>query len=433
MSQIQNLLAFINQSPTAFHAVHNIRQAFDNAGFRHLHEDDMWSLRPGEKYYLTRGGTSVIGFVLPQDPAGKGFHIVATHSDSPSFKLKENPDLRFENNIRVNIEKYGSMLLSSWFDRPLSIAGRIYYEENNVLECRLVDLRNITCLIPSVAVHLRSDTAEKPAPRQLHIDLVPLAGQGKGSLRAKIAKATGIPAEAVLSHDLYLYNTEEGFLWGSENEFYSAPRIDNLSCSYAAMEAFIHSEPQSKIPVFAAFDNEEIGSVGRQGALSDFMASVLERICLSQGKSREEYLCHLPASFLLSADNAHAVHPNHPELSDAENKVCVNGGIVIKRNASLRYTTDAFSSSYIQKLCRDLNLPLQHYANRSDMLGGSTLGTLLQTDVSIPAADIGLAQWAMHSSLETAGSFDIDPMIRFLTHFYKSDLKNHRDSSRKSL
>jgi len=420
MSNIEDLLSFIQTSPTAFHAIQSAQERLENSGFQRLLENECWNLVPGGKYYTIKNGSSLIGFIIPQNKKWKGFHIIATHSDSPCFKLKELPFFKTDTYTKINSEKYGGPILSTWFDRPLSIAGRVLCKKEKRLESILVDIKNTTCLIPSVAPHLQ-DQEQK---RHLHIDFSAILTQIDISSSDFFEEKTGISTDSILSHDLFLYNKEKGIIWGTDGEFYSAPRIDDLSCVYTSLKAILSAAPSEKASVFSIFDNEEVGSTGKQGALSTFLETVLEKIYLSSKRNREQYVSELSESFLLSADNGHAVHPNHPEFSDISNKVYLNKGIVIKRNASQKYTTDAVSSSYVQLLCQEKGISFQHYANRSDMPGGSTLGNLLNTKISINSADIGLAQLAMHSAYETAGSHDITQMTRFMKHFYNESFQS---------
>ena len=420
MSNIEDLLSFIQTSPTAFHAVQSAQERLEDSGFQRLFENECWSLLPGGRYYTVKNSSSLIAFIIPENTVWKGFHIIATHSDSPCFKLKELPFFKTDVYTKINSEKYGGPILSTWLDRPLSIAGRLLYKKENRLESTLVDMKNTTCLIPSVAPHL----LDQEQKRQLHIDYSTILTQVDMSAPAFLEGETSIAADSILSHDLFLYHKEQGIIWGTNGEFYSAPRIDDLACVYTSLKAIQAAKPLEKASVFSVFDNEEVGSTGKQGALSTFLETVLEKIYLSSGRNREQYVSELSESFLLSADNGHAVHPNHPELSDSSNRVYLNRGIVIKRNASQKYTTDAVSSSFVQLLCQEKDIPFQHYANRSDMPGGSTLGNLLNTKISINSADIGLAQLAMHSAYETAGSHDIAEMSRFMEHFYHSSFKS---------
>ena len=414
MNHAPNLLAFIRTAPTAYHAVARLAEELQNDGYTVLSEKERWTLIPGGKYYIIRNTSSIIAFALPGGTP-TGYSIVAAHSDSPCFKLKEKPESKSDIYTRLGVEKYGSPILSTWLDRPLGVAGRIVYHHEDKLLTRLVNLREASVVIPSVAIHMQKE----PTPGQLHTDYLPLYSQDTFPFRHILETEAEVPAGSILSHDLFLYNKEEGLLWGNERDYYSAPRIDNLLSVYAAHKALISSTLRGAVPVLAVFDNEEVGSQSRQGAQSDFLQQTLERIALALHIEREEHLCALHNSFLLSVDNAHAVHPNHPELSDSVNRVYMNEGIVIKRNASQKYTTDATGAAYIRMIAKGAGIQTQDYANRSDMPGGSTLGNLLNTTVSIPTADIGVAQLAMHSALETAGSWDIGVLIDFLKHFFE--------------
>ncbi len=420
------LFEFIEKSPTAFHTVSNIAETLNLNGFIQLCEGQKWEINRGGKYYVTRNDSSVVAFKVPEDDFS-GFMIAATHSDSPCFKLKENPVYSEGLYTKFSSERYGGMINSTWLDRPLSVAGRVVYTENNVVKSVLVDFKKPVAIVPNVAIHLNRKANEETS---LHaaVDLVPLVsiGDSTSSFKASVAELSGVCEEDILSYDLFLYNADKGVCW---SDFISAPRIDDLQCVFASMEAFIDADAKASVPVLAVFDNEEVGSGTKQGADSDFFYNILLKLTASLGYSNVEFADFIANSFMLSCDNGHAVHPNHPELTDKNNSVKMNGGVVIKYNANQRYCTDAVSSSLVKVLCNRAQVPCQAYANRSDIAGGSTLGNIANTHLSMITADIGLAQLAMHSSFETAGKDDTEYMKKLLSEFFSSSLNVCKNNS----
>ena len=422
----EQLLRFISRCPNAFFAAAQTAKALVSADFTELHEQEKWNLLPGGQYFVRRNDSSVIAFMIPE-MSFDGYAIVAAHLDSPALKLKPTPEKRSAY-LTLPTERYGGMNLQSWLDRPLSVAGRVVVRTETGVETRLCDLGRDATLIPSVAIHqcrnLNDGFTLNPA-----VDLNALFGdKGEaGHLLSEIAEAAEVEEGEILDCDLYLYNRMEGTHFGADNEFIAAPRLDDLECVYAALTAFLRARPADMLPVLALFDSEEIGSATRQGADSGFLADVLSRISESLSDMPSDHMRLLANSFMLSADNAHALHPNHPELSDATSAPRMNGGIVIKYNANNRYTTTALSAAVFKELCRRNDIPVQEYAARSDLPCGSTLGSISGTQLSIPSVDIGLAQLAMHSAYETAGAKDLDYMIRAILAFYSTGIHAVRD------
>ena len=429
----KEMLAFINESPTCFHAVDNIRKMLEEQGFEERRETEDWMLEAGKGYFVVRNDSSVIAFRIPlkieetfveKDPAISGFHIVTTHGDSPSFKVKEAPETVSEGHyVRLNTEKYGGMIQSAWLDRALSVAGRLALRGKNGTETRLVNIDKDLLVIPNVAIHMNRDM-NKGVEYNPQVDLLPLFadcgdGKKKNALMKRVAKAAEVKAEEILAYDLFLYVREKGRLFGDDNEFVLSPRLDDLQCVYSSVKAFLAAEPAKYVNVCAVFDNEEVGSGTRQGADSTFLEDVLWRIGESLKLTRSNYLRLVAGSFLISADNAHAVHPNHPEKADPTNRPYLNGGIVIKYHGSQKYTTDAVSAAKMKELCERAGVPFQTYANRSDIPGGSTLGNISTAHVSVASVDIGLPQLAMHSAVETAGVRDTLYAVKVLTAFYE--------------
>ena len=416
----REMLEFIDKSPTCFQAVKNIGDMLSAAGLAELREADEWKLERGKGYFVTRNESSVIAFRIPEQLSG--FHIAAAHSDSPSFKVKESPESTVEEHyVRLNTEKYGGMILSTWLDRALSVAGRIAVNGEKGIETRLVNVDKDLLVIPNVAIHMNRDMNNGVAYNP-QVDMLPLfadcSGGEKRSLMSCVAEAAGGNEEDIMGHDLFLYTREKGRLLGESGEFVLAPRLDDLQCAFSVTKAFAESVPEQYVNVCAVFDNEEGGSGTKQGADSTFLEDVLWRICEALGLSRSEYLRMLAGSFLISADNAHAVHPNHPEKADPTNRPYLNGGIVIKYHGSQKYTTDAVSAAKLKSLCKRAEVPFQTYANRSDIAGGSTLGNISTAHVSVSSVDIGLPQLAMHSAVETAGMRDTKYAVDMLKVFF---------------
>lgn len=427
MTTNDRLIDFIARSPSCFHAAAAIAARLEECGCRPLSEAEDWTLVPGGRYYVTRNQSSVIAFAVPED-APHGFMMCASHSDSPTFKIKENAENESAGMyVRLNTERYGGMLCATWLDRPLSVAGRLVVREGGRIVSRLADVQRDLLLIPNVAIHMMR-SANDGMSYNANVDMFPLFGakDAKGKFRAVVAEAAGVREEDILGADLYLYNRMRGTVWGASEEFISAPRLDDLQCAFASLEGFAAAKPHGAIAVLAVLDNEEVGSQTKQGAASTFLADVLERVSAALGM---DYRRAIASSFLVSADNAHAVHPNHPEFADANHRPAMNGGIVVKHNANQRYTTDAVSQAIFTSLCAAANVPVQYFANRSDMPGGSTLGNISNTHVSLNTVDIGLAQLAMHSSYETAGVRDTDYLIAATARLFSSSLTMHADGS----
>ncbi len=422
----KQLLSFLKKCPTSFHAIQTMKEELEKEGFEELLEGSKWHLMQGKSYFVTRNGSSIIAFKIGNNIDDYSFNIVASHSDSPCFKVKENAELEVKGKYtQLNTEGYGGMLCSTWFDRPLSIAGRVLIKNKNTYETRLLNIDRDLVLIPNVAIHMNRQVNDG-YKYNLQIDTLPLFSSdcsNDNAYRALLAKELGVNIDTIYGTDLYLYNRTQPSIWGAHNEFISSPRLDDLQCAFSSLKAFIESSQDKSINVFSCFDNEEVGSATKQGAASTFLYDVLNRINSGLGKVQEEYYRALASSFMISADNAHAVHPNHPEKTDAKNCVFMNEGIVIKFSANQKYTTDAMSEALFKGYCENVNVPVQYFHNRSDAAGGSTLGNISSTKVSVNMVDIGLAQLAMHSSYETAGIKDTLSLIMVLKEFYNSHVK----------
>ena len=409
----EKLLDFIEKSPTAFQAVDEMQKRLTENGFEVLSEKEYWKLVPGGKYLVTRNNSALIAFCIPEKES-RVFHIMASHSDSPSFKIKENPEIKVDNSyVKLNVEKYGGMLMAPWFDRPLSVAGRVIIRRNDGLEEKLVDIKRDLVMIPNLAIHMNRE-ANNGVAYNPQKDLQPLfaAGNTDRTLLEIIAEQTGVKKEDIISHDLFLYNRMLGTIWGADKEFVSSARLDDLQCAFASMEGLLRAQNHGSIAVHCVMDNEEVGSGTKQGAASTFLKDTLLRINMGLGRTYEEYLMTLAGSFMVSADNAHALHPNYADKTDPVNHPVLNKGIVIKYNANQKYCTDAVSAAEFTELCIKAGVPYQTFVNRSDIAGGSTLGNISNTQVAMNTVDIGLPQLSMHSPYETAGVKDTEYLIR---------------------
>ena len=422
------LLNFIKSCPSAFHTVNKISKALDSKGFIQLNECDEWNIKPGCGYYVTRNQSSVIAFKVPNTASPLPFMMAAAHSDSPSFKIKHNPESDTAGYVRVNTERYGGMLCSTWFDRPLSCAGRVTVIKDGKVSGKLVDLDRDLFMIPSVAIHMNR-SANEGATYNAATDMQPICGSAsaKGKLTSLIAEACECDAESIASTELYLYPRQNGCVWGIDNEFVSSPRLDDLQCVYSGLVAIMAAEPQDAIALLMVSDNEEVGSSTKQGADSTFLYDTVSRINRALGGNCETLARSVASSFMVSADNAHALHPNHPEYADKCNAPAMNNGIVIKHAASQSYTTDAISAAIFEAVCKKAEVPVQHFTNRSDMRGGSTLGNISNTQLSLNTVDIGLPQLAMHSCYETAGVRDTEYLIKALTSLFESTVRSVGD------
>lgn len=414
----RDLLHFISKSPSVFHVVRHIKAALLYAGFTEIREEDSWQIKRGGKYVVTRNGSALIAFSVPED-GGNAFKITASHCDSPTFKIKENPEIRDGKYTRLNVEGYGGMIMSTWLDRPLSAAGRLFVKDNGQIISKPVSLDHPTLLIPSVAIHM-DRTVNSGHAWNMQNDLLPLySTDGAANFMETLAQAAKVKAADILGHDIFLYSCAPGILWGPRHEFISSPRLDDLQCAFATFRGFTNGKKEKDISVYALFDNEEVGSGTSQGAGSTFLANTISRLALSLGRSYDEIQAMLAKSFMISADNGHAVHPNHGEYADPVNAPVLNGGIIIKFNASQKYSTDGYSAAVFRDLCLKADVPVQTYTNRSDIPGGSTLGNISNTKVAVPTVDIGLPQLAMHSSYETAGAKDTEYLVKAVSYFFE--------------
>lgn len=428
MDTVQKLFRFLDESPTCYHAAANAKAALTAAGAVELRESEQWKLEKGTLYIVERGDSALVAFRVPEGPL-HGFLMAASHSDSPTFKVRETAEAASAGNtLRLSVEPYGGGVWRGWLDRPLSVAGRVVIRQGDRLVSRLVNIDRDLLVIPGVAIHM-DRSVNKGAELNPAVDLLPLLGCGKepGTFRKLIAEAAGVREEHLLSTELFLYPRTKAVQTGLNGEFIVSPRLDDLQCVFGCLEGFLAAKPGGSLPVLAVFNNEEVGSNTRQGADSTFLTDVLERIAHGCGLDSEGWKAAVANSFMVSADNAHAIHPAHPEYADKGEFPVLGGGIVIKYNANQRYTTDAVSGAVFQAICQEAGVPVQRYSNRADLPGGSTLGNISTAHLSVPTVDIGLPQLAMHSVCETAGAADTDHLVKAMTAYFSRDFHRDRD------
>lgn len=424
----KELIDFLYESPTAFHAVKNVKYSLEGCDFKELKEEDKWILEKGGKYYTTKNGSALIAFTVGNgEVENHGFKIIGAHTDSPTFRIKPNSEIISENNyIKLNTEVYGGLIRSTWMDRPLAVAGRVALKGENLLnpELRLVNIKKPILIIPSLAIHMNRE-ANSGGELNPQKDTLPLLAMVTEELEKDnaliniLAEEMKVNKEDIIDFDLFLYEFEKGCIVGLKDEFISSGRLDDLQMVHAGIEALKEAPITEGINVMVCFDNEEVGSSTKQGADSDMLANILERIALCLGKGREEFFRALSRSFIISADNAHAVHPNSPEKADPTNRPIVNKGPVIKINANCAYTSDSDSSAVYEYICNKAEVPVQKFVNRSDLRGGSTIGPISSTHLNIRSVDIGNPTLAMHSIREFAGVKDHSYVAKSFVEFYK--------------
>ena len=420
-NRTNKLCAFLNASHSSFHAVAYLENLLRSQGYTQLSECDCWKLTPGGKYYVTRGGTAIMAFRIPEGRP-QGFMMSASHSDRPTFKVKENAEVCGAY-TKLLVERYGGMIIATWLDRPLSLAGRVLVETEDGVCSKLIDIDRDLLMIPNVAIHMNRQVNDgykwNPA-----VDTLPLLG-GKDAAAKLMPALEEAAGGKILGHDLYLYNRESARVWGMDEEFLSAQALDDLECAWCCTQGFLNAKDSGSVPVLCVFDSEEVGSGSVQGAASTMLPDVLERICADRNWDLKRMIAN---SFLVSADNGHALHPNHPELADPTNAPVLGEGVVLKFNATLKYCTDGATAAIFRKVCANAGVPTQTYCNRADIAGGSTLGNISQTQVSIPTVDIGLPQLAMHSCYETGAVADAIALMDAMAAYYGSTLEIHGDS-----
>lgn len=425
---MKDLFSFLDHSVSPYHSVCQAAGFLEKAGFARLQEEDSWQLLPGGRYYVTRNQSSIIAFVV-SDGKPEYYHLTASHSDSPTFRIKKNKmDGKFY--ARSEVERHGGMIQSSWLDRPLGLAGRVAVKTPEGVITKLVAPDQDLFVIPNLSIHFNREI-NKGYAYNAQVDLQPLYGGQEADLQEFLVEELGLGGpEEILDMDLVLTVRQRATRIGVRDEFYMAPRIDDLACAYTTLIGFLEAQEhlsKEAVSLWCMFDNEEVGSGTRQGAMGSFLPEVLARIAGCWDITEEDRIRARSRSLLISADNAHALHPNHPEKSDPEFPVVLNQGIVVKYNASQRYTTTGLTGAVFTALCERDNLPVQRFVNRGDLPGGSTLGNLLSHQFSIPMLDIGLPQLAMHSAVETAGCKDVGVMIKAMKAFYESRIRQIRD------
>ncbi len=419
-----DLVEFLQESVTPFHAAATAESWLRAAGYTRLEEADYWNLEPGKGYYVTRNGSSVVAWRVPEHAIG-GWRIVASHSDSPSWKVKND---RVENDgcRRLSVEGYGGMIMPTWLDRPLTVGGRVIVKTEDGIESRLVCIDRDLLVIPSLAIHFQRDV-NKGHTYNPQVDMQPLWGPADSrTLTDLVAEELGVDPADILDTDLQLVTRQTPTQIGPDGEFFMAPRIDDLECAATTLLGFLDAAAETDsacAPVWAMLDNEEVGSSSRMGAESSYLRDVLDRIIEAVPHSGQAMPRAMANSFMLSADNAHATHPNFPQKSDPCAPVRLGGGVVLKYNASQKYTTNAVSGAVFRAVCQKAGVPVQVFTNRADEAGGSTLGNLQSHTLPIPMADIGLAQLAMHSAVETASVADAEAMTKAVAAFYRVHLR----------
>ena len=422
VTELHNLMQYLSESPTPYHAVAAQSERLEAAGYHRLTEAQTWTLERGQGYYVTRNESSIIAFRLPKQDA-KRFMMTASHTDAPTLKLKDVPDLPAANGVkRLNVEGYGSALLLPWFDRPLGVAGRVAVRTEDGVEMRLYASSRPLAMIPSLAIHMDRDANHgHDIVRQKEI--VPLYGQADApDMLTIVAQDLGLSRTDILAHDLMLYNTEPPRLWGAQNEVLSAEKLDDLACAYASLAGFLTAHESDSIPVHIVLDSEEIGSSTMQGACGTFVRDTLMRIAEVFGWTEQEYLTAVAESFMLSADNAHAAHPNHMDRADPVTYPHLNGGPVVKFSGAQTYATDSVSAAVVRRAAEYADIELQSFVNNSDVRGGRTLGNIFVQQVSAHTADVGIAQLAMHSPYETCGSADVEALAALCRTIYSTTL-----------
>ena len=423
----REVIEFIDESPSTYHVVKNCSDILDENGFERIMPREKWEIKKGEKYFFKKSSSTIIAFTVGENfDVKKGFKIFGAHTDSPCFRIKPNPEIVTENIVRLNTEVYGGPILSTWFDRPLSIAGRVIVKGEDPFFPKTVNIKIDEPLltIPNLAIHQNREVnngvkIDKQNDILPVISLINKNFEKKGYLERVILEKTGIKKEDIIDFDLYLYATEKGCLLGANEEFMSSPKLDNLASVYTGIIGLVEAEEnQDRINIFVAFDNEEIGSATKQGADSNYLLNTLERISLALGFNRSDFLQMLESSYILSADAAHAAHPAHLGKTDPTNRGKINEGISIKISAKQKYTSDGYSIAVIRQLIEGTEIRIQPFVNESNELGGSTIGPISSTHLDIDGVDLGVPMFAMHSVRELCGIFDVFYLKELAKEFF---------------
>ncbi len=425
---IERLLEFADAGVSPYHVVEKLRNTLKKSGFECLDRKEQWELKSGGKYFVEVNGSALFAFIVGKDkPENSGFRIVSAHTDSPTLKIKPGGEIQGGACLRLNTEVYGGPILSTWFDRPLTLAGRVFLKTDNALkpECRLLHIDRPLLMIPNLAIHLDRTVNDAGHPIKRQKELLPILCaiqdglEQNNALMHLISQELGVKESEILDFDLSLCGHERACTWGLNNDFLSARGLDDLAMAHAGLEAICEAEPMDYTAVLALFDNEEVGSGTKQGAGSPVFSNLIKRMVMTLGGDEESYCRALAHSFMISADMAHALHPNYPEKHDPVNHPKMNGGPVIKINANQKYITDGESAAVFKSLCAKAGVPYQEFVNHSDVAGGSTLGNVLLGQMDIKGVDVGNPMWGMHSVYETVGVEDCQMMVQVIRTFFK--------------
>ncbi len=420
----KNMIDFIYDSPCSFLAIKNIKKKLLDAGFIDIENKESLDLQKNGKYFITKNDSSIIAFTIGKNPE-KGFKIIASHSDSPAFVIKHNPEIKAQNFLKLNTEGYGGMIISSWLDRPLSICGRLALKSSDILKptCVTLDLKKPVAIIPNLAIHLNRDinSGHKYIKQKELLPLTCIAGKDfkeTDFLKNVLAKHLNTAPSDILSYELFLYEFAKGCIIGFDESLVCCPRLDDLMMVYNSTEAFLNCDTSEGINVLLIVDNEEIGSKTAQGAESFFLRDALKRVTYSLFDKKDAFHNMLKNSVAISADMAHGVHPNYPEKHDITNNPKIGAGVCLKYSSSFRYSTDSIAGAIFESLCNKANIKYQKFANNSDMQGGSTIGPIISSYLNIPVIDFGVCMLAMHSIKELAAIKDIYDCYNLFCTFY---------------
>ena len=425
---VENMLDFIYESPTQFNAVAVSAEMLEKNGFEKLNPKENWKLEVGKKYYTTKNSSALVAFKVNSDEVEKeGFRIIGSHTDSPGFRIKPNAEMESCGAyLKLNTEGYGGMILSTWLDRPLAMAGRVFLRGENPFKPveKIVNINKPVCIIPNLAIHMNRSINDGYKYNK-QTDMLPLVGLINEQLEKDnymiklLASELNVEIEEIIDFDIFLYEYEKGCFTGANEEFISTGRLDNLSMYYSSVEALLDSDSKSGISIAVGFDNEEVGSSTKQGADSNMLLNILERICISLGKDRQQFFEAIENSFIISSDLAHAVHPNINGMADPTNRPVMGKGPVIKVHAGQAYTSDGYSISVYKEICRECGVEYQEFVNKSDQRGGSTIGPISSTHIDIPSVDIGAPILSMHSIRELGCSEDFYNTYKTFVKFYE--------------
>ena len=424
----ENMLDFIYNSPTQFNAVEVSAEMLEKNGFEKLNLKENWKLEVGKKYYTTKNSSALVAFKVNSDEVEKeGFRIIGSHTDSPGFRIKPNAEMEScSAYLKLNTEGYGGMILSTWLDRPLAMAGRVFLRGENPFKPveKIVNINKPVCIIPNLAIHMNRSINDGYKYNK-QTDMLPLVGLINEQLEKDnymvklLASELNVEVEEIIDFDIFLYEYEKGCFTGANEEFISTGRLDNLSMYYSSVEALLDSDSKSGISIAVGFDNEEVGSATKQGADSNMLLNILERVCISLGKDRQQFFEAIENSFIISSDLAHAVHPNVNGMADPTNRPVMGKGPVIKVHAGQAYTSDGYSISVYKEICRECGVEYQEFVNKSDQRGGSTIGPISSTHIDIPSVDVGAPILSMHSIRELGCSEDFYNTYKTFMKFYE--------------